>query len=73
MVSQLLVQGCLQIGCAHSVNHMPIRSVAQEELSLICDGRCDILFSVNVSLASVNNPHIACMEQKKVFILCAQL
>ena len=66
MIGQSLVEGTLEVGGAHSVGEVTVRTVAEKELSLVGHGGLDVLPTIDVLLATVHNTNVTCSGSKSI-------
>lgn len=58
-----LIQSLLQVWGAHTVCHVPVGRVGEEELPLRRQRCADVLLALNVLLAAVHHANVACGER----------
>lgn len=59
-LSFYLVEDLLQVGRAHAVSQVAVGRMGEEELAFSGQGRRDVLLAINVLLAPVHHPNVAC-------------
>lgn len=53
-----LIEGLLQVWCAHAFSDVSVRRVGQKELSLSSQSRANVFFTIDVLLTAVHNPNV---------------
>lgn len=66
--SPYLVKDLLQMRGAHPVGHVPVGRVRKEEFPLGCQRCPDVLLTVDVLLASVNDADVACKRTRRLWL-----
>ena len=59
MSGELLIEHFLQVGRAHLVCQVPVRWMTEKEPPFSFHGMSNVLVTVDVALATINNAHVA--------------